>query len=301
MASIASQTQPVTEAERYAKAARRAQVIAKTLRALMWVALLIGAVTFLLPLYIMLMMSLKTPTELATSSVWAWPKDLTWDNFHQVLTNPNAPFYSFFKNSFVIATASTLGVLLSSSLVAYPFARLKFRGRDRLFVLLLSTMMLPGVVMLIPNFLLFRELHWIDTLLPLTVPSFFGGGAFNIFLMRQFFMSIPREMDEAAVLDGANHAIIFWRIIIPNSTAALATVGIFCFIYNWKDFMGPLVFLNSPENQTLELGLRTYQTLNNERWELMMAASVLVTIPLIVIFFLGQKYFTRGIVMTGGK
>jgi len=301
MASIATRMEPVSEAQRYARAARRAATIAKVLRILMWVTLLAGALAFLTPFYMMVVMSLKTPAELAKSSVWAWPENLTWDNFHQVLTNPNAPFYSFFKNSLVIATFSTMGVLLSSSLVAYPFARLKFRGRDRLFVLLMSTMMLPGVVMMIPNFLVFREFHWIDTKLPLTIPAFFGGGAFNIFLMRQFFMGIPREMDEAAILDGANHATIFWKVIMPNSTAALATVGIFAFIYNWKDFMGPLVYLNSPENQTLELGLRTYQTLNNERWELMMAASVLVTIPLIVIFFAGQKYFSRGIVMTGGK
>src|SRR5204862_88575 len=112
----------------------------------------------------------------------------------------------------------------------------------------------PGIVMQIPSFLLFRELHWIDTNLPLTVPAFFGGGAFNIFLMRQFFMGIPREMDEAAILDGANHATIFWKIIMPNSAAALATVGVFTFIYNWKDFMSPLIYLNSPEKQTLELG-----------------------------------------------
>ncbi|MBN9501448.1 MAG: hypothetical protein BGO01_01370 [Armatimonadetes bacterium 55-13] len=301
MASIVSRQVARSEAEHYARAAKRGEFVSRVLKVGVWIALLVGAVAFLMPLYIMVVMSLKTPAEIAKSSAWAWPQELTWENFKTVLTNPNAPFFAFLRNSAVIASFSTVGVILSSSMVAYPFARLKFRGRDRLFVLLLSTMMLPGIVTLIPSFLLFRNLHWIDTNLPLIVPAFFGGGAYNIFLLRQFFMGIPRELDEAAILDGANHATIFWRVIMPNSGAALATVGVFCFIYQWKDFMGPLIFLNDPEKQTLELGLRTYQQLNAERWELLMAGSVLVIIPLIVIFMVGQKYFVRGIVMTGGK
>jgi multiple sugar transport system permease protein len=162
-------------------------------------------------------------------------------------------------------------------------------------------MMLPGIVTMIPTYVLYKYLHWVDTFYPLIVPAFFGGGAFNIFLLRQFFMGIPRELDEAAILDGANNATIFWRVILPNSGAALATVGIFAFIFNWRDFMGPLLYLNAPEKQTLELGLRTYQSLNAEKWELLMAGAVLVMIPLLVLFLVGQRYFVRGIVMTGGK
>jgi multiple sugar transport system permease protein len=244
---------------------------------------------------------LKTAHENATTSILAWPKELTWDNFKQVLGNPNAPFLLFFRNSLIVSLSCTVGVLLSAALVAYPFARLRFRGRDRLFILLLSTMMLPGIVTQIPTFVLYKYLHWIDTFYPLIVPAFFGGGAFNIFLLRQFFMGIPRELDEAAILDGASHAVIFWRVIIPNSGAALATVGIFTLVYNWKDFLGPLLYLNSPDKQTLEVGLRTYQTLNNERWELLMAGSVLVMIPLLIIFLAGQRYFVKGIAMSGIK
>lgn len=291
----------VGDAERWRKAAIRSERTALCTRVGMWLVLLIGAALFILPLYIMIAMSLKDAGQIATTSMWSWPKQPTVDNFKTVLTNPNASFLLFFKNSTIVAVVSTVGVLLSSSLVAYPFARMKFRGRDRLFILLLSTMMLPAIVTMIPTYLIYKELRWVDTFLPLTVPAFFGGGAFNIFLLRQFFMGIPRDLDEAALLDGASHATIFWRVIMPNSGAALATVGIFCFIFNWRDFMGPLLYLNSPEKQTLEVGLRTYQVLLAEHWDLLMAGSVLVVIPLLVLFIVGQRYFTKGIVMTGLK
>lgn len=298
---LEASTDSAVDYEKYRIAAKRAEQVTAVARFILWCVLLVGAVTFMLPLYMMIVMSLKTTTEIADSSVWAWPKHLTWDNFHTVLTNENAPFFLFFRNSAIIATLSTLGVIVSSSLVSYPFARLQFRGRDRLFILLLSTMMLPGLVVMIPTFIMYKYLHWVDTFNPLIVPAWFGGGAFNIFLMRQFMMGIPRELDEAAYLDGASHSTIFWRIIMPNSGAALATIGIFAFVYTWKDFMGPLIYLSSPEHQTLELGLRTYQALNQERWELLMAGSVLVMIPLIVMFIAGQRYFVKGIVMSGIK
>ena len=285
-----SSTQSEVDYERYRIAAKRAEKATAVARFILWCVLLIGSVAFMLPLYMMVVMSLKTPHEIAVSSVWSWPKELTWDNFQLVLTNPNAPFFLFFRNSTIIASLSTLGVIVSSSLVAYPFARLRFRGRDRLFVLLLSTI-----------FIMYKYLHWVDTFNPLIVPAWFGGGAFNIFLMRQFMMGIPRELDEAAYIDGASHSTIFWRIILPNSGAAMATIGIFAFVYTWKDFIGPLIYLSSPEKQTLELGLKTYQALNQERWELLMAGSVLVMIPLIVMFLLGQRYFVKGIVMSGIK
>ncbi len=287
--------------EKYRIAAKRAEKATAVARFILWCVLLVGSVTFMLPLYMMIVMSLKTPHEIAATSVWSWPEHLTWENFQLVLSNPNAPFFLFFRNSAIIATLTTMGVVVSSSLVAYPFARLRFRGRDRLFVLLLSTMMLPGLVLMIPTFIMYKYLHWVDTFNPLIVPAWFGGGAFNIFLMRQFMMGIPRELDEAAFIDGATHRTIFWRIVMPNSGAALATIGIFCFVYTWKDFMGPLIYLSSPEKQTLELGLNTYRALNQERWELLMAGSVLVMIPLIVMFLLGQRYFVKGIVMSGIK
>lgn len=293
--------QKSSDIETFRKSAKRAEVSSLLTKALTWIVLLTGAVAFMMPLYIMLAMALKTPNEIATSSAWAWPKDLTWENFTLVLNNPNVSFRLFFKNTLIITLLSTLGVIVSSSLVAYAFARLRFRGRDRLFLLLLSTMMLPAIVTMIPTFVLYKYLHWIDTFFPLWVPAWFGGGAFNIFLLRQFFMGIPRELDEAAFLDGAPHSTIFWRIILPLAKPALATVGIFSFMYSWKNFEGPLLYLNSPEKQTLEVGLQTYRSLNNEQWNLLMAGAVLVMIPLIALFLIGQKWFVKGIVMTGGK
>lgn len=286
---------------RYTASTKRSALSSKITKAFTWLALVFGSIIFMVPFYVMLAMALKTPNEIAVSSAWSWPKDLTWENFGLVLSNPNVSFQLFFKNSLTIACLSTLGVVVSSSLVGFAFARLRFRGRDRLFILLLSTMMLPGIVTMIPTYFLYKHLHWIDTFLPLWVPAWFGGGAFNIFLLRQFFMGIPRELDEAALLDGATYATVFWKILIPLSKPALATVGIFTFIYNWRDFQGPLIYLNSPEKQTLELGLQTYRSLNNEQWNLLMAGSVLVMIPLIVLFLIGQKWFVKGIVMTGGK
>jgi ABC-type glycerol-3-phosphate transport system permease component len=260
-----------------------------------------GSLLFLLPFYTSVVMSLKTPEELATTSVWAWPQSVTWSNYQEVLTNPNVNFLRLFWNTVVIAMLATTGVIVSSSLVAYAFAKMKFVGRDRLFVVLLSTMMLPAIVTMIPTYFLFKELRWINTILPLTVPAFFGGGAFNIFLLRQFFMGIPRELDEAAKIEGAGHWTIFSRVVMPLSGSALATVGIFCFIYNWRDFMGPLIYLNEPEKQTLELGLATYNSLRAEQWHLLMAGSVMVTLPLIVLFMFGQRYFVKGMAMTGFK
>lgn len=263
--------------------------------------LIAGSIMFILPFWTSVMMSLKTPGELASSDAWAMPKHYTLENYQTVLTNPNVSFFGFFKNTLIIASLSTLGVVLSSSMVAYAFARLKFKGRDRMFVLFLSTMMLPPIVTMIPTYLFFKELHWVNTFYPLIVPAWFGGGAFNIFLLRQFFMTLPRELDEAAIIDGASHFTIWRRLILPLSKPALATVGVLSFIGAWRDFMGPLIYLNDVEKQTLELGLATYNSLRQQEWHLIMAGSVLVTIPLIVLFFVSQRYFVKGISMSGGK
>ena len=290
-----------TDAERFRKSMLLGAAGLRASKTVSWIVIAAGALVFLVPLYVMVVMAFKHPNEISTTSPWAWPKEFTSDNFREVLSTPNVDFRLLFKNSLFIAVMSTTGVLLSSAVVAYPFARLNFRGKDRLFILLLSTMMLPGIVTTIPTYLVFKYLHWVDTFYPLWVPAWLGGGAFNIFLLRQFFMAIPRELDEAAVLDGASNARIFWGIIMPNSGPALATVGIFAFIYNWRDFMGPLIYLNAPDKQTLEVGLNYFKGLNNLEWGKLMAASVLVMAPLVVMFILGQRYFVKGIVMTGGK
>jgi ABC-type glycerol-3-phosphate transport system permease component len=280
---------------------RRAAAFGLTGRIIALIAIIAFSILFLVPFWSMITMSLKEPGELARSSPVAWPEKPTFDNYIEVLTNPLAPFPLFFWNSLMVSVLATLGVVLSSSLVAYAFARLRFRAKNRLFLVLLSTMMLPGVVTMIPNYILFTWLNWINTFNPLIIPAYLGGGAFNIFLVRQFFMTLPRELDEAAYLDGAGHGTIFWRVIMPNSVPVLATITIFSFIYNWRDFMGPLLILNDVEKQTLELGLRTYQTLQQEQWHLLMAAAVLVILPLITLFTAGQRFFIKGVVMTGIK
>jgi multiple sugar transport system permease protein len=279
----------------------RATLASKTGRGLVLATLFVGCIAFIVPFYVTVAMSLKSEAELATTSSWSWPQHVTFENYRIVLTNPIVSFGLFLRNTTIITIISTVGTLFGCTVVAYAFARMKFVGRDRLFLILLATMMLPGLVTMIPSYVIFAKMHWVNTLLPLTVPAFFGGGPFNIFLLRQFYRSIPRELDEAAVLDGASHWVVFRKIILPSSGPALATVGIFTFMGSWRDFLGPLLYLDDPDKQTLELGLRTYSSLNGSKWHLLMASTVLVSIPIIILFFVGQRYFVKGIVMTGLK
>ncbi|MFZ4507609.1 MAG: carbohydrate ABC transporter permease [Fimbriimonas sp.] len=265
------------------------------------ILLILGAVVFMLPIYVMLVMSLKTPAEIDASSPWAWPTIPTLRNFETVLTQPELSFGRLFQNTLVLSVLATLGTVLSSSAAAYPFARLSFPGKDRLFMIVLATMMLPGIVTTIPSYVLFAQIGWVNTFYPLWVPTFFFAGAFNVFLLRQFLMSIPTELDEAAKLDGANHFVIFGRILLPLSGPALGTVAVFAFVGSWRDFMGPLLYLNTNEMETLELGLRTFQTMQKTEWHLLMAASLLVMLPILVIFLACQKLFVQGITLTGGK
>jgi multiple sugar transport system permease protein len=267
----------------------------------LWIVAAVGAVVALIPFYLMLVVSLKTPAETAANP-WALPHRLIWSNYVTAWTMPgtDVTFATFFRNTLTIATLTTVGTLISSSMVAFAFARLRFPGRDRLFLLLLATMMLPSIVTMIPQYVGFSRLHWVDTLYPLIIPAFFAG-AFNVFLLRQFFMTLPRELDEAARLDGASYFTIYWRVLLPQCKPALVTVGLFAFIYAWKDLIAPLIYLSSPENQTLELGLTSFQSVRQTDWELLMAASVMVLIPLLVIFAIGQRYFIQGIVMSGLK
>ena len=225
------------------------------------------------------------------------PDPIMWSNYRKAMTL--LPFHLFFKNTMVITICSLIGRVLSSSLVAFGFSRLRFPGRDKIFILVLSTMMLPSQVTLIPQFLVFRSLGWIDTLLPLIVPSWFGGGAFFIFLQRQFFTTIPYELDEAARVDGASSWWIWLRIAMPLSKPVLTTVAIFSFIASWNDFIGPLIYINSMEKKTLAVGLRAFQGLYTGDWNLMMAAATVMIVPILILFFSAQRYFVRGMVMSG--
>jgi multiple sugar transport system permease protein len=210
-------------------------------------------------------------------------------------------FWTFLGNTLTVCVLGVIGSVLSNALVAYGFARLKWPGRDWLFALTLATMMIPGQVLMVPLYTVFRSLGWVGTLQPLWVPAFFGG-AFNIFLMRQFFLTIPEELTEAARIDGCSDWSIFWRIILPLSKPVLAVVALFTFLGGWNDFMGPLIYLTRKHTFTLALALQSYQSRHNGvQWNYLMAASVVVILPIVVLFFLTQKTFIRGIATTGIK
>lgn len=303
-ATITPQEAPATQPVKPAVADethRSKQGTARKSSIILFVVAFLGSLLMLAPLYMMLSLSVKSDAEVQ-SNPFGLPHHYIWHNYVTTWHVPGTDNYFsyFFRNTLLIAGLTTIGTTLSSSLVAFGFARLRFPGRDRLFLLLLSTMMLPTIVTLMPSYIGFRYLHWIDTFYPLIVPSFFAG-AFNVFLLRQFFMTIPRDLDEAARLDGASYFTIYWKIILPLTKPALITVALFAFIYAWKDLMAPLIYLNSPENQTLELGLRTFLTIHQTDWNLLMAGSVMVLVPLLVLFFIGQRYFVQGIVMQGLK
>jgi len=229
-----------------------------------------------------------------------------WQNFPDAMERGSRPgvgasFWVYFKNSLVVAFFSIVGTLVSNTPVAYAFARLKFPGRDLLFVLILSTMMLPIQVTIIPIYLFFNDfLHWGNSFLPLIIPTFFAN-AYDVFLLRQFFRTIPEEMCDAARVDGASEWQIFTQIVLPLSIPVLATVTVFTFLWAWNDFTGPLLFLTSPGNFTMAIGLQDFQSQRTMIWNQLMAASVVFTVPIIVAFFFAQKTFIQGIKLTGSK
>ncbi len=249
--------------------------------------------------------SLKDVSEITTRPPKWLPAVPQWSNYIDIWRQ--VPLGRFVSNSLIVTVLAMIGQVASCTAVAYGFARFRFPGRDVLFGLALATLLLPREVTIIPQYLMFRQVGWLDTLLPLIVPYWFagGGGAFTIFLMRQFFMTIPHEYDEAAQMDGASSWWIFWRVLLPLAMPALATALIFAFLAHWNDFWGPLIFLNSTDNYTLPLGLRWFQTspadLGRPKDNLLLAAAVVATLPIIVLYFAAQKYFVRGIVMTGIK
>lgn len=229
-----------------------------------------------------------------------------WQNFPDAMNRASRPsidasFWVYFKNSLIIAFFTIVGTLVSNTPVAYAFARLKFPGRDVLFVIVLATMMLPYQVTMIPLYLFFNNfLHWGDSFLPIIVPAFFAN-AYDVFLLRQFFRTIPEEMCDAARVDGASEWQIFTQLVIPLSTPVLATVTVFTFLWAWNDFTGPLLFLTSPKHFTMALGLQDFQSQRTLVWNQLMAAATIFTIPIVVAFFFAQKTFIQGIKLTGSK
>jgi multiple sugar transport system permease protein len=276
-------------------------------RALHYAALLCITIAFAAPLAWMVATSLKPADQAASGSFAPLPSPasdtprIAARNYRDVWNDETVTFPLYLRNTLIVSGLSVVGMVLSSAIVAYGFARIPWRGRRPLFVLVLATMMIPFPVLMAPLYLIFRDLGWIGSLKPLWVPAWFGG-AFNIFLLRQFFMTIPRELDEAAMIDGCSHWGVFWRIILPLSRPALAVVAVFHFIYVWNDFLAPLIFLTHRDQFTLALGLQLYQSkAGNTPWNLLMAASTMVVAPVLVLFLLAQRTFVQGVASEGLK
>ena len=285
-----------TSAWRHGRALRRVSIAVRLL--LLYTTMAAFGLTFLFPFLWMLSTSLKVPEQVwLQPPVWI-PRPVVLSNYHLALTA--VPTLKFFRNTLIITLIPTAGTLLASSCVAFAFARLYWPGRSLCFALLLSTMMLPGQVTMIPIFVLFHKINWIDTFKPLVVPFFFGS-AFYIFLLRQFFMGIPREMDEAATMDGAIPPLIWWRITLPLAGPALAAVAIFSFIGHWNEFLGPLIYLKRVDKWPLALGLLEFRQEYVTAWEQLMAYSLIVMLPCLLVFFFAQRYFIQGITLTGLK
>lgn len=253
-----------------------------------------------IPLYWMVRSSFMKNTQIYIMDPFIlWPKEMLWSNYVDAIKAAN--FGKYAMNTLIIVGGCLIGTLLTSSMAAYAFSRVNWKGKNVCFSMILTTMMLPASVTLIPQFMIWRNFNMVDTFWPLILPAFFGGGAFNIFLLRQFFLSIPKELDEAARIDGASALQIFFRIILPLSKSALVVVGLFTFLNNWNDFFGPIIYLNTKENFTLALGLLQLQGDYGTKWNLVMAGATIVTIPCIIIYLIGQKYLIEGISMTGLK
>jgi multiple sugar transport system permease protein len=272
-------------------------------RVILVIVLVVLALVFEFPVFWTISSSLKAPYEILNFPPLLFPAVPQWGNYVRVLTKDY--FVQWIGNTIFVVGLATLGAVMSSSLVAYSFARFRYRGRDIMFLITLGTLMLPAQVTLIPQYILWSKLGFVNTFFPLWLPQWFGGGAFNIFLLRQFILTIPRELDDAALIDGASRFHIFRTIILPLCLPALATVVIIEFLADWSDYLTPLIYLNSQEMYTLSLGLslfRNYpETGGLPQQHLLMAASVMTALPPVILFFAAQRYFVRGIVLSGIK
>lgn len=268
-------------------------------RFLAYAVLCAVGVLMLFPFLWMVSSSLKSQLEIFNYPPNWIPNPPRFQNYVDAMTF--RPFPLYLRNSLAIAILNVIAVVSSSSLCAYGFARIRFWGRDFWFGIVIATLLLPNIVTLVPQFIIFTKLGWVNSILPLTIPLFFGGGAFNIFLLRQFFRTIPEELADAARIDGCSEFGIYWRIMLPLSRPALITVSIFTFLAAWNDLIGPLVYLRTPETYTVAIGLAQFRGAMTTRWDLQMAAAAIMVIPVIILFFFAQRYFIKGIVMTGLK
>jgi len=257
------------------------------------------SVMFLLPFLWMIRSSLMDARQLFAFPVQVFPDPIRWENFPNALRSQ--PFALYFRNTTFLVVMNILGVVITASMAGYSFARLQWRGKKIMFYALLSTMMIPSFITLIPTFLVWTSLRLVDTYFPLIMPAWLGGGAFSIFLSRQFFLTIPRDLDEAALIDGANQWAIFWRIHLPLIKPVLAVLAIFTFMNVWNDLLGPVIYLRTSRMYTLSVAMASFRGTHAARWDFLMAASAIVTLPMIAVFFTFQRYFIEGITLTGIK
>jgi multiple sugar transport system permease protein len=274
------------------------RVTSVTATGLTYLLLIGGSILFVLPFYWMVRTSLMSVENIFLYPPQLIPDPVVWYNYVEMWQT--GPFLHWLKNSAIVTLTTMVGETVTSMLVAFGFARTRFPGRDKLFVFVLASLMIPFYVVLVPRYILFRDLGWINTLYPLIVPELFGS-AFSIFVLRQFFLTLPLDLDEAATVDGASLWTIFWRIIAPLSKPAIATVAVFSFINHWNDFVQPLIYLQTPESLTLAVGIRWFSGRFATEFHLLMAVAVVALLPIILIFFFAQKQFIQGIALTGVK
>lgn len=266
-----------------------------------WVSrliLILFSAALLLPLYWMLATALKTDQELALFPPTLWPQNPQWGNFREAVNY--IPFFQFLRNTLTVTVLTVIGAVISNPLIAYGFSRLEWVGRDRVFMLVLATVFIPFPVVIIALFDIFAKLQWINTFLPLVVPIFFGS-AFWIFLMRQFLMQIPMDVSDAARIDGANEFQVFSQVILPLTVPAIGVIGIFAALHAWNDFIGPLIYLQDESKYTLAIGLTFFRSQYDVQFNLLMAASTLIVLPVVVIFLLFQRAFLEGITLGSVK
>lgn len=264
-----------------------------------YLLLLAGSVVMLIPLVWLVRSSVMGLSQIFIFPPEWIPDPWRWDNYPKALTT--IPFARYFGNTLLILAPTVIGTLITASLAAFGFSRLQWPGRDWVFGVLLSALMLPYAVTLIPTFLLWARIGLINTYWPLVLPDWFGGTIFYVFLLRQFFLTLPRELDEAAIIDGANPLQVLRHVVVPLSRPALITVGIFSALFEWNDFLGPLIYLNDSRQFTLALGLAEFTGLYTSQWHLLMAAATVVIAPVLALFLFAQRYFIEGITLTGIK
>ena len=274
-------------------------------RVSLYLVLALGLVIFVAPMYWLAASSLKPEGDVFEYPPNFLPSQILWSNYPEAIAS--FPLVNSLKNSAFIIVTVELGRLLTASMAAFVFARIRFPFRDKLFLLVLSTMMIPYHVTLVPQYLIFRDLNMLDTPYPLILPNLFGGGAFFVFLLRQFFLTIPQDYDDAARIDGCGNFGIYWRIIMPISLPALGAVAIFTFMWTWEDFLGPVIYLNTPDNHTVSVAYVNWQRKSGmtyafwKNWNHIMAMGTVITLPPVLVFFFAQRYFIQGVVVSGIK